>query len=116
MTIWRPRKAGRSSFCLLAALLLCSAAAVAQNIDYSLTRFRAPAYPLITHDPYFSVWSFSDRLTDSDTRHWTGARHSLTGMIRIDGKPYRWMGESPKETPVLEQTGLEIQPTRTIYQ
>src|SRR5580704_3831897 len=116
MTIWRPRKAGRSSFCLLAALLLCSSAAVAQNIDYNLTRFRAPAYPLITHDPYFSVWSFSDRLTDSDTRHWTGARHSLTGMIRIDGKPYRWMGESPKETPVLEQTGLEIQPTRTIYQ
>jgi len=115
MTIWRRRKAGRSNFCLVAALLLCSEAAVAQNIDRNVTHFRAPAYPLITHDPYFSVWSFSDRLTDSDTRHWTGARHSLAGLIRIDGKPYRWMGEYPKETSALEQTSVEIQPTRTIY-
>src|SRR6266508_5639022 len=33
---------------------------------------RAPAYPLFTSDPYFSVWSFSDKLCESWPRHWTG--------------------------------------------
>ncbi len=58
--------------------------------------FRAPAYPLITHDPYLSIWSTTDQLAASTTKHWTGSEQSLTGMIKVDGKVYRFMGEESK--------------------
>ena len=42
---------------------------------------KAPAYPLITHDPYFSIWSNTDKLNESVTHHWTGAEQSLVGIV-----------------------------------
>jgi hypothetical protein len=58
---------------------------------------RLPAYPLITHDPYFSIWSFGDKLNESTTRHWTGINHSLVGFLQVDGKAYRFLGNQPVE-------------------
>jgi len=57
------------------------------------TEVRAPAYPLITIDPYTSAWSETDQLFDSPVRHWTGKTHSLIGAIRVDGQVYRFMGK-----------------------
>jgi len=74
-----------------------------------------PATPLVACDPYFSIWSAADKLTDDDTVHWTGKPHRLTSMVRIDGKPYRVMGASPSTVPPMKQTSLTILPTRTIY-
>ncbi len=76
---------------------------------------RPPAVPLVACDPYFSIWSCADKMTDVATKHWTGPRHALTSMVRIDGKAYRLMGDQPEDTPALEQVGLVVLPTRTIY-
>ena len=57
---------------------------------------RAPAYPLITHDPYLSIWSMGDQLNESPTKHWTGQDHSLIGMLQLDDTYYQFLGKESK--------------------
>jgi len=61
-------------------------------ISYSQVN-KAPAYPLVVHDPYLSIWSFTDNLNESTTKHWTGKDQSLIGLLSVDGKLYKFLGE-----------------------
>ncbi|OJV34699.1 MAG: glutaminase [Bacteroidia bacterium 43-41] len=57
------------------------------------TNLRAPAYPLVTVDPYFNGWSYSNNLYDDQVRHWTGKEFPLLGVLRVDGETYRFLGK-----------------------
>ena len=92
-------------------LFAWTAAACAQQ----LAPMRPPAVPLIAHDPYFSVWSNTDRLNDAGTVHWTGKPNSLTALARIDGTTYQVMGHERNAIQPLPQSGLEVLPTQTRY-
>jgi hypothetical protein len=90
----------RSYLFLIAACFACSLQAQVR---------RAPAYPLIAHDTYFSIWSFSDSLNSSVTRHWTGADHSMLGFLQVDDTAWHFMGAPKKSySTILPAADLKV--------
>ena len=81
-------------------------------------KLRPPAIPLITVDPYFSVWS-QDELYSCKTFHWTGSPNALLGLVTIDGDTRRFMGRSTDTStpaiPELPQISMELDACSTTY-
>lgn len=86
-------------------------------------KFKVPATPLMVCDPFFSIWSMTDNLCDDSTRHWTGKRQNVLGLVVVDdSEVYRFMGKvisdnySNREPfGVIEQKKMKILPMQTIY-
>jgi len=77
-------------------------------------KLRAPAYPLITVDPFFSIWSMCDKLNDDNTKHWTGSDNRLEGNVIVDGKKYCFMGK-PECKDYINQTDVDFDALSTVY-
>ena len=102
-------------FLVLAALALLSGGPLLIGAAADTPAPRPPAVPLVTHDPYFSIWAVKNKLTDDWPRHWTGTVYALSALARVDAKPYRVMGPSPRQVPAMSQSGLVVTPTQTCY-
>jgi len=90
-----------------------------------MNTLRYCAVPLITVDPYFSIWSMGDKLYDDVTKHWTGARNPMSAGVFIDGEYYSLMGQPQHNSDRyamayrlmkhVEQKSVKVTPTSTKY-
>lgn len=76
-------------------------------------KLRAPAVPLITHDPFFSIWSSDTRINAVSTMNWTGRTNSLIGVALIDGVEYSFLGYGENYYK-MNEVSLEITALSTI--
>ena len=96
----------------IAAFVIAFLTANAQQPDYFTPSRRSalkmPATPIVVSDPYFSIWSPTDKLYESSTIHWSDAKKSVIGVLRVDGKNYRFLGKQPdKLIPYAEMAKAE---------
>ena len=70
-------------------------------------KMRAPSIPLITVDPFFSVWSPDETLNVTNTVHWTGKSNYILGIATIDGNKYSFLGYNRNMHKMIE-TSLDI--------
>ena len=77
---------------------------------------RLPAIPIVTFDPYFSVWMPADTLTDCDTAHWCGQALPIRGGIEVDACHYRFLGAGEEETAQLKDLQVTPLTTRAFYE
>ena len=76
-------------------------------------KLRPPAIPIITIDPYFTVWSPSNILTDTDLQHWSAKPNRIKGYVSIDGEVFRFMGTG--EERAIEQVAFDMTAAVTSY-
>lgn len=70
-------------------------------------KLRAPAVPLITIDPFISIWAPDACLNHTETEHWTGTENSIIGTVTLDGEKLLFLGYN-RDIKKITQTSLEI--------
>ncbi|MEE1011651.1 MAG: DUF4965 domain-containing protein, partial [Acutalibacteraceae bacterium] len=70
-------------------------------------KLRAPSVPLITVDPYFSVWSPDCNLNHTKTEHWSAKGNSIIGTVEVDGETFLFLGYN-QNIKKIQQISLDI--------
>ena len=77
-------------------------------------KLRPPCTPVITVDPYFSVWSEQSIL--QNTVSWTGAPNTMRGTVMVDGTPWHFLGLGGEgENMTLESRDVDAFSTTFTY-
>ena len=74
-----------------------------------------PAYPLFIKDPFFSIWSPTTVLNESDTIFWTGLKRRAYGSVYCNGVNYSFMGLVPGAVK-MEQKSVKLTAYTTDYE
>ncbi len=76
------------------------------------------AIPLMTVDPYFSIWSCTQNLHEDTTRHWTGKAAPILAAVYHNRRLYCLAGmQQENKLPIktVRQTNLKVTPLSTEY-
>lgn len=66
---------------------------------------RLPSVPLVSVDPYFSIWSPYNKLSQGSPTHWHNTQKPLNGVVRVDGQAYRFIGQTLQTlAPMADET------------
>ncbi len=77
-------------------------------------QMRMPLIPLITVDPYFTVWT--ENVTRKAPVHWTGADNTILGTVKIDGEVYRFLGRGQENEMEIVSLDADAFSTTVIYE
>jgi len=81
-------------------------------------KFRPSAVPIITVDPFFSIWSGADALYSAPTEHWSGRLCPILAGVYIGNTFYSVAGFDEDGKALkrrLYQRDLRVTPTSTVY-
>ena len=95
-----------------------SADAVTSDLP-DFTPLRPPAVPLAVRSPYLSTWLPADSLPGTWPTFWTGRITAMTGIARIDGTAYVFLGNpalpNTSPFPTMRQTRSNLTSTRSTF-
>jgi hypothetical protein len=116
------RWSGAAGLAVAAAPALAGTAAANPAPPHGMPTFqpiRPPATPLAVRSPYLNTWLAADVLPGTWSTFWTGRVTAMTGIARIDGTPYVFMGQPAiNNQPALlamVQTDLTVTATRSVF-
>ena len=81
-------------------------------------KFRPSSIPLITVDPFFSVWSGSDALYSAPTEHWSGRLCPILAGVYLGNTFYSVAGFDEDGKALkrrIYQRSVTVTPTSTVY-
>ena len=83
-----------------------------------IMKFRPAAVPLMTADPYFSVWSTSNELYSDITRHWSEKPCPILMGVYVGEEFYSMAAYDSDFVPMsnkVRQTSMKVTPLSTAY-